>query len=276
MSEIDESLIGSFERDGAIVVRNALPLAWIERLRAGVDRLAAAPAATGVEFAEVGRGRFFGDLFLWRREPEFRDLALSSPLPALAAALLRSATVNLFYDQLFVKEPRTDVPTPWHHDQPYWPLTGQQILSIWVPLDPVTPESGVLRYVRGSHLWGRMYQPQRFGSSANAKVYDDSPFAPMPDIDGEAGRHEFLTWSLEPGDVLVHQAMAIHGAAGNSTSDRRRRAVAVRYAGDDARYDPRPATFMDIPAVKAHVPDPGLASGAPLGGPLFPIVWPLG
>jgi hypothetical protein len=27
--------------------------------------------------------------------------------------------------------------TPWHHDQPYYPVDGEQIVSLWMPLDPV-------------------------------------------------------------------------------------------------------------------------------------------
>jgi ectoine hydroxylase-related dioxygenase (phytanoyl-CoA dioxygenase family) len=93
----------------------------------------------------------------------------------------------------------------------------------------------------------------------------------MPDIDGD--RYELLSWDVEPGDVLIHKGLTIHGAAGNHTADRRRRALAVRYTGDDARYSTRPGTFMQMASVLAHVPAPGLEEGAPMGGALFPGVW---
>ena len=75
------------------------------------------------------------------------------------------------------------------------------------------------------------------------------------------------------GNIFHHHPLTIHGAPGNRTSDRRRRALAVRYTGDDARYAPRPGTFMEMESVRAHVPAPGLQSGDPLGGDLFPEVW---
>lgn len=53
-----------------------------------------------------------------------------------------------------------------------------------------------------------------------------------------------------------------------------RRALAIRYTGDDALYTPRPGTFMDIEAVRRHVPVPEISAGSPLGGKLFPQVWP--
>ena len=36
--------------------------------------------------------------------------------------MMASGSVDFFYDQLFVKEPGTAHPTPWHQDQPYWPV----------------------------------------------------------------------------------------------------------------------------------------------------------
>jgi ectoine hydroxylase-related dioxygenase (phytanoyl-CoA dioxygenase family) len=125
--------------------------------------------------------------------------------------------------------------------------------------------------VKGSHLWRRTFRPQAFDES-NAAAFAASPYEPMPQID--AGGHDLLSWSLNPGDVLVHKGLTIHGAAGNATADRRRRALALRYTGDDVRYSTRPGTFMEMASVRAHVPAPGLVDGAPLDGPLFPAVWP--
>ena len=38
---------------------------------------------------------------------------------------------------VLVKEPGTKEKTPWHHDQPYSPIDGADIISFWIPLDPV-------------------------------------------------------------------------------------------------------------------------------------------
>ena len=40
--------------------------------------------------------------------------------------------------------------------------------------------------------------------------------------------------------MVVHHARTIHGAPGNASSTRRRRAVSVRYCGDDVRFHRRP------------------------------------
>jgi ectoine hydroxylase-related dioxygenase (phytanoyl-CoA dioxygenase family) len=260
----------ALQRDGAAVARDVLSHDWIETMRAAIDAEMAGASPTSAEYGKQA-GRFYGDFFLWLRNPAFRDLAFDSTLPELASLLLASASVHLLYDQLFVKEPGSVERTPWHQDLPYWPVAGEQIVSIWVPFDAAGPDNGVVTYVKGSHLWGRCFRPQAFDES-NAGAFAASPYEPMPRID--ADQHALLSWELEPGDVLVHKGLTIHGAAGNATTDRRRRALALRYTGDDARYSMRPGTFMEMTSVRAHVPAPDLADGAPLGGPLFPAVWP--
>lgn len=51
---------------------------------------------------------------------------------------------------------------------------------------------------------------------------------------------ELLTWDLEPGDCILHQSFAVHGAPGVTSTTLRRRAYATRWVGDEVVYDPRP------------------------------------
>jgi ectoine hydroxylase-related dioxygenase (phytanoyl-CoA dioxygenase family) len=269
---VRDPLVQSLRRDGAAVARGVVPAFWIERMREAIEVELSGGSPTAAEYGRAA-GRFYGDFFLWLRNDDFRAFALESTLPELAARLMSSHRVNLFYDQLFVKEPGSIERTPWHQDLPYWPVTGEQVLSIWVPFDPVGPDNGVVTYVKGSHSWGKVYRPQAFDEK-NAGVFAESPYPAMPDIDGAPEAYELLSWTLEPGDVLIHHGLTIHGAPGNRSSEQRRRALAVRYTGDDAHYDPRPGTFMNMESVRKHVPKPGLEPGEPMGGALFPAVWP--
>jgi ectoine hydroxylase-related dioxygenase (phytanoyl-CoA dioxygenase family) len=261
----------SLARDGAAVARGVIGPDWVEFMRAAIDAEMAGGSPTAAEYGREA-GRFYGDFFLWLRNPSFRAFATHSPLPEIAARMMGATSVNLLYDQLFVKEPGSVERTPWHQDLPYWPIEGDQVVSIWVPFDAATPDNGVVTYVRGSHLWGKTYRPQAF-DARNAGAFAASPYEPMPDIEAEPERYPLLSWRVEPGDVLIHKGLTIHGAAGNRTADHRRRALAVRYTGDDARYSTRPGTFMEMASVRAHVPAPKLDEGAPMGGALFPLVW---
>ena len=95
--------IDSYERDGAAIVRNILPLEWVELMRDAVERVLANPGRFGVDNnANEKTGRFFGDLFTWLDNDDFRCFAQESPLPVIAAQAMESEGINFFYDQLLV------------------------------------------------------------------------------------------------------------------------------------------------------------------------------
>lgn len=262
---ITETDIAAYERDGVTVLRGMFDADWIAEMGAAVDAAMAAPGPHAEDYTpEGGSGRFFGDLDLWQRHEAFRRFVFESPAAEIAARIMRATKVNFFYDQLLVKEPRTAERTPWHQDQPYWAVDGRQVCSLWTPLDPV-PKAACVEYVAGSHAWGRTFNPYHF--------MDGSPYAgtglpPMPDIDAERDRHRILTWALEPGDCLVFQAMIVHGAPGTAGQPGRRRALATRWTGDDARYAVRQGE------VAIPTSDPGLGHGDVMDCDLFPVVWP--
>ena len=261
--------VAAYARDGVVCLRAAFDAGWIERLRAAAERDLADPGPHATNFAEGSTaGRFFGDMYMWKRDDDFRAAALDSPAPAIAAGLMRSSAADFFYDQLFVKEPGTAHPTPWHQDQPYWPVAGDQVTSVWIALDEIDRSNGAVEFIAGSHRWGVRYRPTPFRKGHEIK-FSDSDLAVLPDIDAERDRHDIRWWPMAPGDCLVFHGMIVHGAPGNATPGRRRRGLSLRYTGDDARYDPRPGTFR-FPY------QPDLSPGAPMTCALFPRVWPRG
>ncbi len=136
---------------------------------------------------------------------------------------------------------------------------------MWLPLDPVDRDVA-LQFVRGSHRWGHWFDPT--SSTDGTTFYTDSPYTPMPDIEAERDRHEILAWDMAPGDCLVFHGLMVHGAAGNLSPTRRRRALATNWAGDDATYGARPGYAR--PRFEGH----GLAPGDPMACAMFPRVWP--
>ncbi len=267
----------AYARDGAVVLRGVLDLAWVERMRAAIDTVLAAPGDAAVEYAEGGAaGRYLGDFLMWMHNDDFREIALASPLPALAAEIMQSREVRLFYDQLLVKEPGTPTQTPWHQDLPYWPLRGADILSLWIGFDRVTAESGAMRYVKGSHLPGVLYAPTPFGKTSGfAAILARAKLPPFPDMGKVLETAELLICEVEPGDVVVHHPLTFHWSPGNLDPVLRRRALALRYVGDDARFDPAAANFLDHPKLAPMLKEPpGFSDGEPLSGANFPVVWP--
>ena len=74
-----------------------------------------------------------------------------------------------YHEHILVKEPSAKIPTPWHHDQAYYPIDGEDICSIWMPIDPV-PQEATLKFVQGSHKWNQWFFPRKFKTSKNYDV----------------------------------------------------------------------------------------------------------
>src|SRR5277367_4050449 len=241
---VSDEDVNRFEQDGAIILRQVVSEEWIERTRAAIDAVLAGPSQFSSEMEPSAKGRFYGDFFLWRSNPEFKAFLFESPLAEIAQRIMRASSARFFYEQLLVKEPSTGAVTPWHQDLPYWPVAGRQIISLWVPFDRVTPETGVVTYVKGSHLWGKLFKPRSFGARRPEADAQDDGLEEAPDIDARPQDFEFITGELNPGDVFVHHARTLHGAPANRSATQRRRALATRWLGDDARFEDRPNHFL--------------------------------
>jgi ectoine hydroxylase-related dioxygenase (phytanoyl-CoA dioxygenase family) len=64
-----------------------------------------------------------------------------------------------------------------------------------------------------------------------------------------SGKHEFLSWDMQPGDVLVFNAMTVHGSQGNLRMNTRRRAWAFRFVGDEHEFVDQPGREWGWPVV---------------------------
>lgn len=266
MTVAEPEVIDAFERDGVVVLRDVFDGLWIAELSAAVDRVMATPGPLSKDYAKEGKGKFFTDHQMRLRDEGFRRFLHDSPAVPVAASLMRASRLNLIDEHLLVKEPGTENPTYWHQDFPYFEVQGDQFASYWIPLDPVTRESGRMRFVRGSHRWGKIFQPIRIGLGeqvAEAEKFD----GPAPDIDAAAADYEVLEFDLEPGDCLFFHALTLHGAHPNRTASVRRRAHSLRFAGDDA-------TFKSRPYIPSQARTRELADGDPLDSEQYPRVWP--
>ena len=262
--------------DGVTIIRNFIDLHWIQEMQIAIDHILSVPGKASIEYTpKENTGRYYGDFFIWRRNKSFKKFAFDSNLPELASKILDSKNINFFYDQLLVKEPKTKEPTPWHHDLPYWPIKGNHIISFWVGFDRVSKKTGAVEYIKGSHKWNKFFAPASFGKNTRFENnYKNMGLEAMPDINSNLGDYEILSWDLNPGDIIVHHPLVIHGSLGNFSSKTRRRGLALRYIGDDVTWDDRPGTFIKNKNVKSILPPLNYKNGESLTGDLFPLIWP--
>ena len=261
---VTEPVINRFERDGVICLRQIIGEDWRDGIARAIERDYEDPGPYFHDYDGKG-GRFHASSRRWQAHRELARYIFLSPLPLLAAQLMRSNKVNLLYDQIFSKEPRTPSPTPWHNDHTVWPIDGDQVVSFWLPLDPVSAETGAMEFVRGSNAWRKTYRAESFSKSALR--YNATPDREaVPDIDADRSAYDIASWDMSPGDLLAFGSYILHSAGGNGSEKIRRRAYSVRYTGDDVVYGPGPSTMPVLD-------NQDLAAGQPLDSALFPVVW---
>jgi len=301
----------AYARDGVVLLKGIYPLAWVDRMRVLLDdvfsmaqqrrettryiafgdsdngahgdmvrvaqdllaRDASAHLAVEGDQSEPVTGRSIVETDAAHWHQGLFEHHTCGPMPELIHQVTTSAQVNLYSDQLFLKEPGSRVKTPFHQDKPYFLVDGGDVAVAWLPVDTVTRENGAMGYVLGSHAWGKLFKPSDFttenGTFPEVEGIDLSGLEVLTqDMLDEADIHYF---DAEPGDVIVHHWATLHGSRGNVSANKIRRAASIRYACDDCRYFSRPSS-----------PEPfrrtvKLRDGDPLEkADRFPVVWPRG
>ena len=226
---------------------------WVERIGAAIDETP---------------GRYDTRNFVWPVNDAVRELMFDSPLGEIAASVMRSTTARYLFDNFWVKEPHSESLTPWHQDQPYLQIAGRQICSLWTGIDRATGDNGAVEWVKGSHSWGRVFEPEPFDGSAPKDVRPGRER--VPDFDKFRDQHDIVRFDTEPGDCIVGHGMTVHTAGPNRT-DKQRRAIGFNLSGDDARYAMiPPGRGME------DTKDYGLKVGEaiPADHELLPRIWP--
>jgi ectoine hydroxylase-related dioxygenase (phytanoyl-CoA dioxygenase family) len=261
--EITPDEVAAYRHAGVVLLRGVVDLAAVNTLRRAIDEAVSEMPETSVGVyrpENAGTRGFLFDAGVAARVREFKRFVLGGPGPEISARLLNSEKVQFFGDEIFVKEPGSRERTAFHQDASYFEIEGEQCCVLWIPVDPVTLETGAVQYMRGSHKSGKVYRP---GAAQTPGALGE----PLPDIEGHMDDYDIVHFDVEPGDVIVHHYRTIHGAGGNFSRYQVRRAASLRYCGDDIRFQTRPWAPRQLHHTSR------LNDGDPLGGPDFPVVW---
>jgi ectoine hydroxylase-related dioxygenase (phytanoyl-CoA dioxygenase family) len=255
---ISEDDIEAYRRDGAVCLRKVFDQDWIDMLLPIAERM-------------VIHNEDFGLLphrpvnFMSRVIPEFRKLAFNSPLGEACGRTMQSNEVRFLFDQIFAKAPQSDAKTVWHNDRSGWPVTGKMIPSFWMPLTPIVKKN-CLEVIAGTHNNDVVY----WNSTANSRQMV-KPDGRVNVPNGEEVRNnpkfKFLSWDMEPGDVILVHPWTLHYSSGNPT-DGWRIAISIRPLGDDIRWDPRPECVN-----MAGISFDEMIPGEKPQGTMVPLIW---
>ena len=211
---------------GWVVPDWELPQALIEEMRAEyadllsrnshlkTDIMMAPHQTNGGSMGVIGSGKWL-------------DFATHPGIISVARQLIGDDII-LWGTTIFGKPPFNGKETPWHQDGEYYPIRPLDVLTIWIPLDDVTPENGPMRFIPGSHRGRNLYRHSRVEGDdktinlvCDADQFDESTAEPL---------------LLRAGQVSFHDVYLIHGSHANRT-DRRRAAFIVRLMPATSFYD---------------------------------------
>jgi hypothetical protein len=146
-----------------------------------------------------------------------RDPAIAE----LAARATGAQSLQVFAVQLLKKSPggRTAGNVGWHQDDQYWSghIEGNAF-TLWLALSDVTERSGAVKFVRGSHEWGRVDG----GSFFDQDVEEQQRGLRIP----EGASWQEVPAVLPPGWASLHHRMTVHGS-GENLSDAPRYSLAI-------------------------------------------------
>jgi ectoine hydroxylase-related dioxygenase (phytanoyl-CoA dioxygenase family) len=267
-SALTDSLINQYKENGAVCIRQLFNTNEIELLRQGIDENLAHPSP---RFKVASRpddtGRFVEDFCMWETNPYYKQFIYQSPCSAVAGILMESSTSRLYHDHLLVKEANTKQITPWHQDQPYYNIEGNETCSLWIAVDPV-PRYSTLEFISGSHRGEHWLMPRTF-MNMEAKWFPEGTLQEIPDINANRTAFPIIGWAVEPGDVIAFHMLTLHGARGTTADEGRRRVYSVRFLGDDVTHAPR--KWITSPDFSDIIQE--IKAGAPMDHPRFPILW---
>lgn len=256
---------GDWHNDGAICVRGIFDPEFVTMATEAIEANLADLSPLAKRASADDDGAFVEDFCNWQRIDALGDFIRQSPAAAIAGELTGADTIRLYHDHMLTKEPGTTQITPWHQDQPYYNVDGAMNASMWMPVDPVD-RATTIEFVAGTHR-GPWYMPRTF-LDEQARWFPEGSLAELPDVAGDPDAWRIIGWDLEPGDAVFFNFLTVHGAPGVAGTTRRR-ALSVRFLGDDMVHAPRSWTTSP--------PFDGLAdelpAGAPLDHPLFPVLW---
>ncbi|MEM7706388.1 MAG: phytanoyl-CoA dioxygenase family protein [Pseudomonadota bacterium] len=244
--------------DGVVCLRNVFSPEWLESMRPSCQQIADGSGDFGLLPTMPGR-------YMTRTIAPIRRFIFESPLGEAAARVMQSSQVRFFFDELFAKPPNSDSKTLWHSDRMGWPVVGDMVPSLWIPLHPVSQEN-CLEVIPGSHRVD--YPHWLFSPNARKMIRpDDRPKHPDEDKLRSDPQNRFVNWEMETGDMLVIHPWTMHHSSGN-TDDSWRLSLSVRVFGEDIRWAPRPDCVN-----LAGVSFDEMLEGEPPTGPLFPLLW---
>ena len=136
--------------------------------------------------------------------------------------------IGLWSSHFICKEPLVGAKTPWHEDSAYWEGRFDRyddIVTLWLAIDPSTKDNGCLGVVPGTH---------QNGFSDYDEMDTEHKIFNIEINEAKINLDKVVWFELEQNHYSLHESRIIHGANAN-TSKTRRTGYTMRYFNTDLK-----------------------------------------
>jgi len=271
---ISRADVAAFRRDGVVCLRQAFKPHWLELLGRGIEENLRNPSPK----QEIRRADgssdgpcYIEDFWVWSDFAAFETFVRRSPAAGLAAQLLDAQRINLVMDNWFLREAGSRSRPPWHHDISYFDFEGSMCV-LWLPLEETAKEDSI-SFVRGSHLWNRLFMRTYFADhrvAAEPGVINGQRYEAPPDIDARPQDYDLVSFDCAAGDCIFFDMRCLHGALSSTTPHETRRRYTLRLTKEDGRIRYRGDWAKQERAIMEAA---GHREGDALVSEFFPTLW---
>jgi ectoine hydroxylase-related dioxygenase (phytanoyl-CoA dioxygenase family) len=173
-----------------------------------------------IEERDTYNKAFLQIMNIWTQSETVKELVFSKRLAKIATDLMGVSGVRMYHDQALYKEAGGGF-TPWHADQYYWPLSNDNTVTVWMPLQKTPLDMGPLEFSAKS---------QRLQDGRTLKISDDSESVIQKKL--TLNDFEQVVEPFDLGEVSFHSGWVFHRAGANKT-DKMREVMTVIYMDKD-------------------------------------------
>jgi ectoine hydroxylase-related dioxygenase (phytanoyl-CoA dioxygenase family) len=226
---LSDAQLAEYRKTGYLAIRNAFSQDLLKRLIATTERL----YAEGARLTQKTK-HFDLEATHTPESPRIRriasptelddvyiETAFESVLGDIAADLI-GGPVKFYHSKINFKLPHGGAEIGWHQDWPVFPHTNTNLLAISVPLNPSRAGNGCLQTIPGTHKFGPRshWHEGKYLLNCNASMTEED-------------FREVVNNELDPGDIVAHHGLSLHGSSQNR-SDELRTTYIIQYAAADA------------------------------------------
>jgi ectoine hydroxylase-related dioxygenase (phytanoyl-CoA dioxygenase family) len=241
-----------YDRDGYLVVQDAIDQKLLAALQASVEKITADPDAMPPHLTRhldfernfVNRRPGMNDLTAEQVgnalrnimelpvfDPMFAELICYEPVLDVLEALFRSTEFAFHNYKCIVKAPRVSSRFVWHRDLPYLQHSTPNLITAMICLDSMTQENGATVVLPGTHR------------IAHELVKPTDTDISESDLPADA---KHVTVCCPAGSLVLFHVNIIHGGGANRSAAPRRNVIGIWSGPDTYPVTPARYAYQDL------------------------------